>query len=68
LVRSATSLSAAGRSAPRSSGVYAELGVAFTAAAHATDVRCVVVGADGPIFSAGNDVAELAGLTADPPQ
>jgi enoyl-CoA hydratase/carnithine racemase len=49
-----------------SSDVYAELGEAFAAAARAVDVRCVIVRGDGPIFSAGNDVEELADLTADP--
>lgn len=42
------------------------MGEAFVAAARDRHVRCVVVRGDGPIFSAGNDVAELAGLAADP--
>jgi len=49
-----------------SSEVYAELGEAFSTAADAVDVRCVIVRGDGPMFSAGNDVRELAALTADP--
>lgn len=46
--------------------VYGELGEAFTDAATTSDVRCVVIRGDGPIFSAGNDIQELAGLAADP--
>ncbi|WP_319447179.1 enoyl-CoA hydratase/isomerase family protein [Mycobacterium sp. RTGN8] len=49
-----------------SSKVYGELGEAFVAAARAGDVRCVVVRGDGPTFSSGNDVGELAALAADP--
>jgi enoyl-CoA hydratase/carnithine racemase len=49
-----------------SSRDYRELGEAFAEAARTPDVRCVVVRGDGPIFSAGNDVEELAGLAADP--
>jgi enoyl-CoA hydratase/carnithine racemase len=49
-----------------SSKVYRELGEAFADAASAPDIRCVVLRGDGPIFSAGNDVDELAGLAADP--
>jgi enoyl-CoA hydratase/carnithine racemase len=49
-----------------SSEVYGELGEAFAEAARAPDIRCVVVRGDGPTFSAGNDVHELAGLAADP--
>jgi enoyl-CoA hydratase/carnithine racemase len=49
-----------------SSEVYTELGAAFEAAATDAGVRCVVVRGDGPLFSAGNDVVELAGVAADP--
>jgi len=49
-----------------SSSVYRELGEAFANAAATPDVRCVVLRGDGPVFSAGNDVQELAGLAADP--
>lgn len=49
-----------------SSSVYRELGDAFADAAANPDVRCVVVRGDGRHFSAGNDVQELAGLSADP--
>jgi enoyl-CoA hydratase/carnithine racemase len=49
-----------------SSSVYRELGEAFANAAATSDVRCVVLRGDGPVFSAGNDVQELAGLAADP--
>lgn len=49
-----------------SSSAYGELGEAFAGAAATPEVRCVVVRGDGPIFSAGNDVQELAGLAADP--
>jgi enoyl-CoA hydratase/carnithine racemase len=49
-----------------SSEVYAELDDAFAAAAQDAAVTCVVVRGDGPVFSAGNDVTELATLAADP--
>ena len=49
-----------------SSKVYGDLGEAFADAARAPGVRGVVLRGDGPIFSAGNDVQELAGLAADP--
>jgi enoyl-CoA hydratase/carnithine racemase len=49
-----------------SSKVYEDLAEAFADAARAPEVRCVIVRGDGPIFSAGNDVHELAGLAADP--
>ncbi|SBS78501.1 Enoyl-CoA hydratase/isomerase [uncultured Mycobacterium sp.] len=49
-----------------SSHVYGELGQAFAEAAANADVLCVVLRGDGPIFSAGNDVRELAGLATDP--
>lgn len=45
-----------------SSEVYAELGEAFAVYAGEETVRCLVLRADGPMFSAGNDVRELAGL------
>jgi enoyl-CoA hydratase/carnithine racemase len=48
------------------SSVYRELRDAFAAAAGNPEVRCVVLRGDGPHFSAGNDVQELAGLAADP--
>jgi enoyl-CoA hydratase/carnithine racemase len=49
-----------------SSAVYCQLGEAFAGAAGADRVRCVVVRGDGPVFSAGNDVSELAAVGADP--
>ncbi|KAA0108575.1 enoyl-CoA hydratase/isomerase family protein [Mycolicibacterium sp. P1-5] len=49
-----------------SSNIYGELGRAFNDAARSSEVRCVVVRGDGPIFSAGNDIRELAGLATDP--
>ena len=49
-----------------SSAVYAELGDAFADAAQDAAVACVVVRGDGPAFSAGNDVAELAALSDEP--
>jgi enoyl-CoA hydratase/carnithine racemase len=49
-----------------SSNIYAELGHAFTDVARSPEVRCVVIRGDGPVFSAGNDLRELAGLATDP--
>jgi enoyl-CoA hydratase/carnithine racemase len=41
------------------------LGDAFRAAAHDSDVRCVVIRGTGKVFSAGIDLAELAGAGAE---
>jgi enoyl-CoA hydratase/carnithine racemase len=49
-----------------SSEVYVELGEAFAVYAGEETVRCLVLRAGGPMFSAGNDVRELAGLVDDP--
>lgn len=49
-----------------STELIAGLHRAFLAAANDRDVLCVVVRGSGPMFSAGLDVAALAGLAADP--
>lgn len=46
--------------------VYRELGEAFGLAAADDDVLAVVVSGEGAMFSAGNDVRELAGAAEDP--
>jgi enoyl-CoA hydratase/carnithine racemase len=46
--------------------LVAGLGAALRAAAHDPDVRCVVVRGEGPMFSAGMDLHDLAGLAAAP--
>lgn len=46
--------------------LYEQLDAALTAAADDDGVRAVVVRAEGPMFSAGNDVTELARLVEEP--
>jgi enoyl-CoA hydratase/carnithine racemase len=46
--------------------LVAATGAALRAAADAPEVRCVVVRGAGPVFSAGMDLATLAGLPANP--
>src|SRR5436305_8168020 len=42
------------------------LGVALKAAAYDTDVHCVVVRGEGPMFSSGMDFSDLVGLSEAP--
>ncbi len=46
--------------------LIAQLGVALGAAAGDAAVRCVVLRGEGPMFSAGMDIASLGALAADP--
>lgn len=46
--------------------MYKALGEAIDLAAHDPDVRCVLIQAEGDMFTAGNDISDFAARSADP--
>ena len=48
-----------------STGLMAALSEALNAAAADSDVRVVILGAEGPVFSSGHDLKEMTALRAD---